>query len=132
MIFIDASAFVSVLASENDALALAACLDGETAVICSAISVWETVAALCNNYRYSNEDPRKSVSDLMRDLKIRYADIGQRETELAISAYAQFGKGRHQAALNMGDCFAYACAKANSAKLLFKGQDFSKTDIEVA
>lgn len=41
----------------------------------------------------------------------------------------RFGKGRHQAALNMGDCFSYACAKANGVSLLFKGEDFSKTDI---
>ena len=51
---------------------------------------------------------------------------------VAADAYAHFGKGRHPAALNMGDCFAYACAKANKAKLLFKGNDFSKTDIDVA
>jgi ribonuclease VapC len=43
---------------------------------------------------------------------------------LAVEAYARFGKGRHPAALNMGDCHAYACAKANGARLLFKGGDF--------
>ncbi len=58
--------------------------------------------------------------------------IGEREFELAAEAYAEFGKGRHQAALNMGDCFAYACARANHARLLFKGDDFSKTDIPPA
>ena len=47
-------------------------------------------------------------------------------------AYAQFGKGKHPAALNMGDCFAYACARANNARLLFKGADFSRSDIEPA
>ena len=49
-----------------------------------------------------------------------------------IDAYARFGKGRHPAKLNMGDCYAYACAKANRASLLFTGQDFTKTDIAVA
>lgn len=58
--------------------------------------------------------------------------IGQRELELATQAYADFGKGRHPAALNVGNCFAYACAKANRAKLLFKGEDFAKTDIVAA
>ncbi len=47
----------------------------------------------------------------------------------AVDAYADFGKGRHLAALNMGDCFAYACAKANGAKLLYKGNDFTHTDL---
>jgi ribonuclease VapC len=59
----------------------------------------------------------------------QFVSIGEREFEVAADAYAQFGKGRHPAALNMGDCYAYACAKTNQATLLFKGDDFSKTDI---
>jgi uncharacterized protein with PIN domain len=55
--------------------------------------------------------------------------IGERECDFAEKAYAEYGKGRHPAALNMGDCYAYACARANRAKLLFKGKDFTKTDI---
>jgi ribonuclease VapC len=55
--------------------------------------------------------------------------IGERESEIAAEAYAQFGKGQHPAALNMGDCFAYACAKSNQAKLLYTGDDFAKTDL---
>jgi ribonuclease VapC len=61
-----------------------------------------------------------------------FVDIGEREFDIASEAYAQFGKGRHPAALNMGDCFAYACARANSARLLFKGEDLRRTDIEPA
>ena len=66
----------------------------------------------------------------LNDLKL--VSIGERELDLATQAYAEFGKGRHPAALNMGDCFAYACAKANRSKLLFKGEDFTKTDITPA
>ena len=55
--------------------------------------------------------------------------IGDTEHTLALDAYARFGKGRHPAKLNMGDCFAYACARANHASLLFAGDDFSHTDI---
>jgi len=58
--------------------------------------------------------------------------IGEAEFHIAADACAHFGKGRQPAGLNMGDCFAYACAKTNKAKLLFKGSDFSKTDIDVA
>ena len=50
----------------------------------------------------------------------------------AADAYARFGKGRHPAALNIGDCFAYACAQAHGAKLLFKGDDFGRTNATVA
>ena len=55
--------------------------------------------------------------------------IGKPEYDLGLEAYAHYGKGRHPAKLNMGDCFAYACAKSHKAKLLFKGDDFTKTDI---
>ena len=48
---------------------------------------------------------------------------------LAADAYARYGKGRHVAALNMGDCFAYACAKAHGARLLYKGDDAARTDL---
>ena len=72
------------------------------------------------------------MDDLLEVLSIEYVGIGRTEAELARLAYEKFGKGRHPAALNMGDCFAYACAKANNAKLLFKGDDFSQTDIAAA
>lgn len=55
--------------------------------------------------------------------------IGQRKRELATAAYASYGKGRHPAGLNMGDRVSYACAKANGAALLYKGQDFALTDV---
>lgn len=52
--------------------------------------------------------------------------------DLARQAFLDFGKGRHRAGLNFGDCFAYALAKASGEPLLFKGNDFSQTDIQVA
>lgn len=64
--------------------------------------------------------------------QFRFVGIGEREFVIATDAYAQYGRGRHPAALNMGDCFAYACAKSNQAALLFKGEDFPKTDITLA
>lgn len=54
------------------------------------------------------------------------------QAELAIVAWRSYGKGRHPARLNLGDCFAYALAKASNQPLLFKGDDFSKTDIAAA
>ncbi len=54
------------------------------------------------------------------------------QAEIARQAYRDFGKGRHRAGLNFGDCFAYALAKEKDEPLLFKGDDFRRTDIEVA
>jgi ribonuclease VapC len=48
---------------------------------------------------------------------------------LAIDAFARYGKGRHPAALNMGDCFSYACAKSRALPILCKGDDFARTDV---
>lgn len=132
MTFADASALVSIIAKEPDAAMLAAKLRDGAPAICSALSIWETVAALCRNYKYSPLVARSTVEDLLTLLSVSYVTIGQREAELAHIAYETFGRGRHKAALNMGDCFAYACAKANGAKLLFKGVDFALTDIEAA
>ena len=81
---------------------------------------------------FSVESARARFQLFREALNLQFVTIGEREFELAAQAYAEFGKGRHPAALNMGDCFAYACAKANRAALLFKGDDFEKTDIRAA
>ena len=64
--------------------------------------------------------------------QIEIVDVDQDQAELARSAWRRFGKGRHPAALNYGDCFAYALAKSREAPLLFIGDDFAQTDIERA
>ena len=129
-VFVDASALIAMIAGEGDAADLADRLDAEEARLCSAVSVWETVAGLCRSYAVSVEAARSMVRSFLAHHNFRFVAIGEQEFEIATDAYAHFGKGRHPAALNMGDCYAYACAKANRAKLLFKGDDFTKTDIE--
>jgi ribonuclease VapC len=132
MIFVDASALVSIAAQEADALDLADVLESERVRLSSALARWETVAGLCRSHMFSVESARDRVKALGELFGLQLVAIGDPEYDLALQAYAQFGKGRHPAALNMGDCFAYACAKANRAALLFKGGDFPKTDIRIA
>ena len=120
---------ISMMAGESDADELADRLEAERLRLCSAVSVWETVAGLCRTYMFSVPSARAEVQSFVELNDLRFVSIGEREFDLATQAYADFGKGRHPAALNMGDCFAYACAKANRATLLFKGDDFTKTDI---
>jgi ribonuclease VapC len=69
---------------------------------------------------------------LLRDVPIEIAAATLRQAEIAIEAFRRYGKGRHRAALNIGDCFSYALAKAMDLPLLFKGDDFSHTDVEPA
>ncbi len=132
MIFVDASAMISMMAGEGDADDLADRLETERPRLCSAISLWETVAGLCRTYTFSVPSAHSVIQSFVELNSIELVNIGQREFDLAAQAYSEFGKGRHPAALNMGDCFAYACAKANGAKLLFKGDDFNKTDVNRA
>jgi ribonuclease VapC len=131
-IFADASALIAIVAEERDALDLAACLEQDRERLYSAISAWETVAGLNYAYRFPVDHARGRVRLFLEELEFRLVPIGNLEFELASDAYARYGKGRHPAKLNMGDCYAYACATANHAKLLFKGGDFGKTDIERA
>ncbi len=131
-VFADASALVAIIAREKEALALADYLDAAEPRLYSAMSAWEAIAALCRGYRLPLDLARQRVSLFLDRLEFRLVPIAEQELALAIHAYGRFGKGHHPAALNMGDCFAYACAKANSAKLLFIGGDFSKTDIPAA
>ena len=116
-IFADASALVAIVAREAEALALVDCLDADERRLCSALSVWETVAGLARSYMFSVPSARVRVRLFLDTMDFSFVGIGEREFDMASEAYAQFGKGRHPAALNMGDCFAYACARANSARL---------------
>jgi ribonuclease VapC len=131
-IFADASALIAIIAGEQDADPLSDALEADRSRLCSAISVWEAVAGLCRSYMFSVPSARTHVGRFLDEAGFRFVVIGEREMDIALDAYAQFGKGRHPAALNMGDCYAYACAKAADAKLLFKGDDFARTDIAAA
>lgn len=96
----------------------------------SAMSCWETVSALRTSYKWSVADARAEVELIVGQLPFELVPIGERERTTALDAYHIYGRGsEHPAKLNMGDCFAYACAKTNGAKLLYKGDDFSKTDL---
>lgn len=69
---------------------------------------------------------------LMKETSIDIVPFAATHVRLAVDAFRRFGKGRHPASLNFGDCFSYALAKATGEPLLFKGDDFSQTDIKQA
>lgn len=131
-IFVDASALIAMIVGESDAASLSDRLERDQDRLCSTTAAWETVAGLARSHRLSIDDARERTRRFLDELALRFVPMGEREFDLAVEAYARFGKGRHPAALNMGDCHAYACARANGARLLFKGADFSQTDIEAA
>lgn len=129
MIFADASALIAIIAGEAEAVTLADRLEADSDRLCSALAVWETVAGLCRSHAFAIPAARVHVARFLEVASFRYVPIGEREMHLATEAYAHYGKGRHPAGLNMGDCFAYACAQAHAARLLYQGEDFARTDL---
>ena len=129
-LFIDASAIVAMLVQEPDALDLADQLDHPGNLLWSPIVQWETIAALTRIRSYDPFEARSELHEFSRQWKLKLVKIGEWESEMAFQAFRLYGRGSgHPAKLNMGDCFAYGCAKANQAVLLYKGDDFSKTDL---
>lgn len=130
--FVDASAWAAILLAEADYKLLMGKLASAPVVLTSAIAGWETVRAVSRATGRDLEVAARRLEDLQRSANARVVTIGGGEQSLALEAHARFGKGVHPARLNMGDCFAYACARTHSVALLFKGDDFSLTDIEAA
>jgi ribonuclease VapC len=130
--FLDASAIIAIIAGESDAASLAARLGQAGRVVTSPIAVHEAVLGLARIGNTSIADATLVVDQFLAEVDATTVAIDAACGRAAIAAFERFGKGRHQAALNMGDCFAYACALARDMPLLCKGNDFPQTDIAIA
>ena len=129
-LFVDASAAVAMLALEDDAEALFDTVDADDDRLWSALARWETTVAFARIRDTTTAAIANEVELLAGRLGFRLVPIAEVETALALGAHARYGKrSGHPAQLNMGDCFSYACAKANNARLLYKGDDFRHTDL---
>jgi ribonuclease VapC len=87
-------------------------------------------AGIVLQLRYG-DDGARALDLLLHELDITIAQVSPKQANIARRAYKQFGKGLHAAGLNYGDCFAYALAKDEAVPLLFKGEGFGKTDVQV-
>ena len=131
--FVDASAIVAILTREAEADALADVLESARSPITSPIAIFEAALGICRKRHASVEEAEEDVRQFLDTAGVRAVPITAREAETALAAFSRYGKGRgHPAQLNLGDCFAYAVAKNHRTALLFKGEDFDKTDIPVA
>ncbi len=131
--FVDASAMVAILIREPQRSELLKCLDNASDPITSAMAVFETVAAVTRRRAQSAEASAAQVQEFLRLTGITVVPIAEAEGLAALTAFTRFGKGQgHPAQLNMGDCFAYACARTHNVPLLFVGNDFTQTDIASA
>ena len=127
--FIDASVLCAILLGEPDAGALSDRLEASVSRITSPVAIVETGLRLMKESGADLASVRADIADLLSAAEITVVPIGTGEADVALDAHARFGKGRHGARLNMGDCFAYACARTHGVPLLYKGEDFALTDV---
>jgi ribonuclease VapC len=130
--FVDASALTAMLTDEQDARELLARIQKYSPRTTSPLAVWETVLAVARVLGLEVKDAEDAVEAFLALTEIAVVAVQPEMRSMALDAFARFGKGRHPAALNFGDCFAYACARHARAPLLYKGDDFAQTDIETA
>jgi len=128
-VIVDSSAVVAILGLERDARELAEAVEEASEVRMSAVSYVE-VAIVLDSRR--NPALSRRLDDFVRETQIVLEPVTVEQAKLAREAYRDYGKGRHRAGLNFGDCFAYALAKDKREPLLFKGDDFRRTDVEAA
>ena len=123
---VDTSALVAMFLAEPEHRAFEAAIDKAPEALVSVVSRVELTAVLCGGRVAA--DPEQ-VERFVRSLGVQLVAVTVEQMALALRAILAFGKGRHPAKLNLGDCFAYALAKSLDASLLFKGEDFARTDI---
>jgi ribonuclease VapC len=127
---IDASALIAILRDEPDARAFAKAIAGTKIRRVSAVNYVEAAAVID-----ASRSPVASrrLDDLFREAELIIETVTEAQARIAREAYRDFGKGSgHPAGLNFGDCFAYALAKATGEPILFKGDDFTRTDLSSA
>ena len=125
---IDTSALLAILLEEAEAEDFAQAIAGDPKRLVSAFSVLEAAVVL-----HSRKGPAggRELDLLLHAASATIVSFDAEQSTLARAAYETFGKGRHPAALNLGDCCSYALSRWSGEPLLFKGGDFSKTDVLV-
>ena len=126
---VDTSALVAILLDEPDAEKLSAAIAANTPRIISAVSVLEASIVIESK---KGEAGLALLDELLNLAQFEIVAFDDAQQQLARVAYRRYGKGRHPAGLNFGDCCAYALAKVRNEALLFKGNDFNLTDITAA
>lgn len=126
---VDSSAVVAILRKEPEALRLVTAIADSPVCRLPASCFLETSMLILGR---DGEDGLRDLDLLIARSRIEIVPFTEAQAWLAREAFKRFGKGRHPAKLNFGDCMSYALAKETGEELLFKGIDFSLTDIAVA
>lgn len=126
---LDTSAIIAILLDEASAEQLVVAVEADHTRLVSAATVVEASLVILGRFGEAG-DPQ--LDRLLRGIGAEVVPVGEEQVVLARDAALRFGRGRHAAALNFGDCFSYALAVARGEPLLFVGDDFAKTDVEVS
>lgn len=123
---VDTSALLAVLLEEDDSETyLDAMLDAERVRISAASAVELGIVAIIK----AGADAELKIDLLLRRIGAEIVSVDAAQATFARSAFRTFGKGRHKAQLNFGDCFSYTLSKVSNEPLLYKGKDFARTDV---
>jgi len=128
-VIVDSSALLAVIFGEPDFEVFVETLTETEACKISAANFVEVMMV---SERRGSDKAVRQTERLIRDGNIAIVPVTAEHAFLAVRGFSTYGKGRHAAGLNFGDCFSYALAKAMDEPLLFKGDDFRKTDITPA
>ena len=126
---LDSSAILAVIFREPGYEVLIRRITGAPLVAVGAPTLVETALVLTARL---GRDVRLMLSEFVRQAEAEIVPFTEEHYQAAIDAFARFGKGRHPAALNLGDCLTYAVARVAAMPLLFTGDDFQKTDLPPA
>jgi ribonuclease VapC len=130
VIVVDSSALIAVLRREPEADSLLQVIAAADRCLLSAVSLLETSMVLAG--RSGDASSWIELDTLVAQADIEVVPQDAALTEAARAAFLRYGKGRHGAGLNLGDCAVYALASSRNLALLFKGDDFAQTDLKVA
>lgn len=125
---IDTSALIAILFDEPDRRALEEAIDRDPLRLVSAMCKLEAGMVMTGRQGPMGGVP---LARLLTEIAAVIVPFDDRQADIALDAFTRYGKGRHPAALNFGDCAAYALAVSEAEPLLFKGTDFGATDVEV-
>lgn len=126
---VDTSAIMAILLREPEAARFGAALSQTPGAVMSAATLVELTMVAEGR---AGPPMRPVLDALLAESDIEVVPFTAEHAALAADGWRRFGRGRHPAALNLGDCFAYALSKARDEPLLFKGEDFSQTDVKAA
>jgi len=128
--FVDTSVVVAILSEEADASEFADRIEQAPTRLTSALVILEAAIRLSTKLATEPMEVEATINAFLQEAEIEIMPIDGGTAKLAVQAFSDYGKGRgHPAQFNLADCLSYACARSRGVPLLYKGKDFSYTDL---